>query len=129
MLNRLRVAAAALLCAASFPTLSYTANCGEHFPEGGAPAVQESVQLKIRILCYERFAVVHSGVTMGPLIVSEHLRADHVKSAKVQIRVNLFHPEARLNPPERAELSDFARSGYDRGHMAPSGDIDRKSVV
>ena len=66
---------------------------------------------------------MHSGVTKGPLIVSEHLRVDHVKSAKGQIRVNLFHPEARLNPPERAELSDFARSGYDRGHMAPSGDM------
>ena len=123
MANRLRFAVAALLCAASFPALSYTSNCGDHFPGGSAPGVQDSERLKVRILCYDQFAVVHSGVTKGPLIVSEHLRADHVKSAKEQIRVNLFHPEARLNPPERAELSDFARSGYDRGHMAPSGDM------
>ena len=98
------------------------AACGEHFPSGNAPVVSDT-HLRVQVLCYERFVVLHSGLTNGPLLVAEHLVAHHVRSAKGQIRVNLFHPEPRLNPPERAELSDFARSGYDRGHMAPSGDM------
>ena len=98
------------------------AACGEHFPSGNAPVVSDT-HLRVQVLCYERFAVLHSGLTKGPLLVAEHLVAHQVRSAKQQIRVNLFHPETRLNPRERAELSDFASSGYDRGHMAPSGDM------
>ena len=79
-------------------------------------------------LCYGVFGVMHSGVTRTPLWSAEHLVADNIDSAQHLSRENSFHTETQLPPGQRAELSDYARSGYDRGHMAPNGDMpDRES--
>ena len=67
--------------------------------------------------------MLHSGVTRTPLYSAEHLTAEGVASARGIPRQGEFHPEAAIPPGERAELPDYARSGFDRGHMAPSGDM------
>jgi endonuclease G len=55
---------------------------------------------------------------------AEHLTRTSVSAAiAFEGRSNRFHPELRLPPSERAELSDYRKSGFDRGHMAPSGDM------
>ncbi|MDD4856138.1 MAG: DNA/RNA non-specific endonuclease [Sulfuricurvum sp.] len=79
---------------------------------------------KTKELCYSAFAVMHSGISRTPLWSAEHLSKEglHHKTK----RTNDFHPEDQLNADERAELSDYARSGYDRGHMAPSADMGNK---
>ena len=46
-----------------------------------------------------------------------------LRAARTLKRRNAFHADPQLPPDERAELSDYARSGFDRGHMAPSGDM------
>ncbi len=74
-------------------------------------------------LCYDAFAVLNSGITSGPLWSAEHPTAASLEAAREMRRVNLFHPEDALPPEDRAELEDYARSGYDRGHMTPSGDM------
>ncbi|MBB3952605.1 DNA/RNA endonuclease G (NUC1) [Aureimonas jatrophae] len=38
-------------------------------------------------------------------------------------RTDRFHAEKVLPHSERSELSDYRKSGFDRGHMAPSGNM------
>jgi endonuclease G len=67
--------------------------------------------------------VLFSGLTRTPLWSAEHLTAQRVRNSRGDTRVNSFHPDPGLPPGIGAEMSDYARSGYDRGHMAPSGDM------
>lgn len=77
-----------------------------------------------RPLCFRAFALLHSGVTRTPLYVAEHLTRASVEAARaLDTRDNRFHPEDRLLQAERGELADYRGSGFDRGHMAPSGDM------
>lgn len=115
------LAALALLAAA--PATAQTA-CPQHFAAGQPPAVANPrLAAKARPLCFRMFGVLHSGLTRTPLWSAERLTRDAVEQARGVGRVNQFHPEERLPPDERAELSDYARSGFDRGHMTPSGDM------
>ena len=69
------------------------------------------------------FGVLHSGLTRTPLWSAEYMTRDRVQQAREQVRRNAFHPDDRLQTSERAELKDYSRSGFDRGHMTPSGDM------
>jgi endonuclease G, mitochondrial len=120
---RMRALALALAAlAACTGALAHT-SCPQHFAAGMAPqASNPRMQPHSRELCYLAFAVMHSGITRGPLWSAEHLTGDALAAARQQVRSDAFHPEPRLPRSERAELADYARSGFDRGHMTPSGD-------
>jgi len=77
---------------------------------------------KTKELCYSEFAVMHSGLSRTPLWSAEHLYGSKLNT-KVE-RSNDFHPEDRVSGNDRAELADYAHSGYDRGHMAPARDFN-----
>jgi endonuclease G len=104
-------------------------SCSGHFVGGDAPRfTNPRLATDTRELCFNVFTVMHSGITHTPLWSAEHLEAGNVAAAQQLSRENSFHPETRLPAGERAELSDYARSGFDRGHMAPNGDMpDRDS--
>ena len=98
--------------------------CPEHFVAGRPPVLRNpKLGALTRPLCFSAFAVLHSGRSRGPVYAAEHLTRARIRLARETDRTSEFHEEARLPPGERAELSDYARSGYDRGHMAPSGDM------
>jgi endonuclease G len=104
-------------------------SCNDHFVAGQAPRITNpKLDKATEQLCFNVFSVLHSGLTRTPLWSAEHLQAENIAAAQELSRENSFHSEPRLPPNQRAELSDYARSGYDRGHMAPNGDMpDRDS--
>ncbi|KQQ97386.1 DNA/RNA non-specific endonuclease [Massilia sp. Leaf139] len=115
---------AALLAPALVPSLALASNCPSHYLDARAPEIKNpKLATATRELCYGVFGVVHSGVTRTPLWSAENLRADNLEAAEGLKRDNAFHAESRLPRGERAELADYARSGLDRGHMAPNGNM------
>ena len=79
-----------------------------------------------KLLCFEEYALVHSGERKTPIWVAEALTTARV-DATVK-RKDAFHAEPQLEQGERAELNDYRKSGYARGHMAPSGDMSTPSA-
>lgn len=96
------------------------AQCMQHFP-GYAPAV--AWPGRQRALCFDGYAVLHSGESKTPVYAVERLTHASVDAAKGIKRSDRFYPEARLPNADRAQLGDYVGSGYDRGHMAPAGDM------
>ncbi|MEA1835245.1 DNA/RNA non-specific endonuclease [Methylobacterium durans] len=91
----------------------------------GATPVLTNANLATRTLplCFDAYAVLHSGVSRTPLYAAEHLSRASVAAARRVDREDAFHDEERVPPDERARIEDYVRSGYDRGHMAPAGDM------
>ncbi|MEO6322978.1 MAG: DNA/RNA non-specific endonuclease [Polaromonas sp.] len=98
--------------------------CPQHFSAGQPPVISNpKLRPLTRELCFRAFALLHSGLTRTPLYAAEHLTRKNVKNAGKLSRKDSFHAEEALPESERAELSDYERSGYDRGHMAPNADF------
>lgn len=94
--------------------------CRHHFPHGEPPAVAAPEPVA---LCFDAFAVLYSGTAKTPVYVVERLTSKSVRAAKGIPRSDRFYEEARLPSRFRATLQDYRGSGYDRGHMAPAGDM------
>ena len=98
--------------------------CPEHFARGRPPdLVNPRLATDSRALCYRAFALLHSGATRTALYAAERLTRDSLRAARETPRQGEFHADPALPPGRRAELADYARSGFDRGHLAPSGDM------
>lgn len=106
-----------------------TTSCLPLFHEKTPPVLtRPALQASTVGLCFEAFAVMYSGVSRTPLWSAEHLTRDSLARAKEIKREDSFHPEAALPDSYRAQLSDYARSGYDRGHMSPAADMPTKQA-
>lgn len=102
------------------------AQCRQFFVDGRPPVVPQRPAL--RELCYESFAVLHSGETKTPVYVAERLNRKSIEEANEK-RADRFFADARLPAAERAELEDYKHSGYSRGHMAPAGDMSTPTAM
>ncbi|MGI4860502.1 MAG: DNA/RNA non-specific endonuclease [Janthinobacterium lividum] len=78
---------------------------------------------RLHALCFRFYSTMESGVTRTALWSAEKLTSDSVAGAHGETRVNAFHAESAIDEQDRADIADYRGSGYDRGHMAPSGDM------
>ncbi|MBG6078245.1 DNA/RNA non-specific endonuclease [Polaromonas sp. CG_9.11] len=94
--------------------------CRQFFARGRPPVV--APRPTNRALCYDAFAILHSGESKTAVFVAEKLNRASIADADEK-RTNKFFSDARLRSAERATLDDYKGSGFDRGHMAPAGDM------
>lgn len=77
------------------------------------------------LLCREAYLLSHDANYKVPTWVAYHLTSGHLKGATK--RSNKFVADPDLPKGQRAELKDYAKSGYDRGHMMPAADAKWKA--
>lgn len=94
--------------------------CLQFFVKNTPPAVP--AHPTNRALCYDAFAIMHSGQSKTPVYVAEKITKHSIADAHEK-RTNRFFADARLRSSERATPQDYKGSGYDKGHMAPAGDM------
>ena len=129
MILRLLPIAWALLIASTAASAAPGAACPQFFPGGQPPAlVNAKLAQRATLLCNDGYAAVASGVTHGALWSAERLTSDMLVAARATPRQGEFHPDDRLPLAAQAQLADYRRSGYDRGHMTPSGDMPEEQA-
>jgi endonuclease G, mitochondrial len=65
------------------------------------------------------YVLQHSSIDKIPVWVAEHVVKSQLTGSLD--RDDAFAPDPELLPGSRAELKDYAKSGFDRGHQAPAG--------
>ena len=66
------------------------------------------------------YCIMYDTSLRSPIYASQHLIGKKLKHID---RSNNFRPDRRLNKNERTELKDYIKTGFDRGHLAPAGDM------
>lgn len=92
--------------------------CQFLFPKNTPPRVSAS---DTQDLCFKSYATLYSRKSKTAVFSVEKLNYIALKGRTP--RKNHFHEEMRLRPSDRSTLKDYARSGYDRGHLAPAADF------
>ena len=105
--------------AASSSTGDFAA-CPQFFAGGRPPVV--ALRPTHRALCYDAFAILHSGESKTAVYVAQKLNRASVADADEK-RTDRFFADARLRFAERATLEDYKGSGFDRGHLATAGQM------
>jgi endonuclease G, mitochondrial len=87
----------------------------------GIPKLDSRVNFgPTELVAHDGYVLRHSSTDKIPLWVCEFVEADQL-TGKAS-RYNNFQPDPLLKPGQRAELTDYKGSGFDRGHQAPAGD-------
>lgn len=111
------------ILAASYSHAAQTA-CPQHYAGGQAPDfINQKLTAKTREVCYSGYGLMHSGITRTPLYSAEHLTRERLQQSRNMQRKSTYYPDPNIPFNERAELHHYARSGFSRGHIAPSGDM------
>lgn len=75
--------------------------------------------------CKEGYASLYNTTYRTPLYSAEILTKERLLASKDMVRVNDFHEEPGLSSSPTNK--EYARSGYDRGHLAPNADMSSRN--
>lgn len=100
--------------------------CPSHYAGARPPVILNvAVATGAMELCSQGYGILYSTEAKSPILAAEHLSPARVRRAyEHQGRSNDFRPDERVSRRARASLDDFRGSGLDRGHLAPSADMD-----
>ncbi|GBQ21611.1 endonuclease [Gluconacetobacter sacchari DSM 12717] len=114
-------AGVALMCAV---TCARAAPCdGFGFDNQLPRLVNSRLAARTTLLCNRNYASLVSGLAHEPLWSAERLAEEDIEGAERTGRVTrYFHVDARVPAGDQATLADYRGSGYDKGHLSPSGD-------
>lgn len=102
-------------------------NCRDQFANGEPPAIA-SPDPRARALCFNGFAVLHSGKTKNPVFSAEVLSRQRIQDARNLQRTDAFYEEARIPSRDRAALSDYRGSTYARG-LSAAADMNNDEAM
>lgn len=91
--------------------------CQAHVPFGQPSGAKQDTTL----ICRNAYFLEHDNKAKIPQWVSYVLAPE--KAVGCEKRVNAFAPDRFLPVDKRAEMKDYAKSGYDIGHIANSADM------
>ena len=91
--------------------------CAAHVPYG----VPKSARLDTTSICRQGYALEHDNKAKIPAWVAYTLTPDHAVGCYP--RVGTFKMDPSIHPETSARAKDYAKSGYDIGHMANDGDM------
>jgi endonuclease G len=124
--SRSLLAALAVLFTTHSQAAADFAECPQFFANKKPPIVAPRPMQ--RALCYDAFAILHSGESKTAVYVAQKLNRASVEDADEK-RKDKFFADARLRSSERATLADYKRSGWSKGHLAPAGDMPTEEAM
>src|SRR5947209_4446686 len=100
--------------------------CRDLWKEVGLPRYARDGDRETTIVCHERYVVSHNNENKTPDWVFEQLSVDQITGKNSRPKPEPFGPEPNVSETSAAQLSDYKKSGFDRGHQAPSEDFKKK---
>lgn len=100
-----------------FSTYTF-ANCEQSFFDQTRPSPSGGLEE----VCFKQFTNLYDPKMKIPIYSSEYLTTSEAKASESVKRHDAFHPERQLKKNEQSLPSDYAHSGYDKGHLTPSHD-------
>ncbi len=90
--------------------------CGEHLPFG----IPQTKTQDVSEICRRGYALLHDNRAKIPQWVAYRLTAE--RTVGCSPRTSDWDPDPSIPPGKRAVEKDYAKSGYDIGHMMPNAD-------
>jgi endonuclease G len=100
--------------------------CRPLWQQAGLPRYAREADRDTTIVCHQRYVLSHNNDTKTPDWVFEQLSKDQITGRNTRPKPEPFAPEPSVSPDKAAALADYKKSGFDRGHQAPSEDFKKR---